>query len=401
MCFVYNAIRKMGEYYERNFTDNTTRIRQSDDPYEILRIVFEEHWYADTPEETAAMHLTDLARHDTTRNKALGLLIIHAVLDMMRGTEGWQAKQALGCDIFWRLSVDPTYGTPLYCFVQMKDEIEDAVQNALRMYRICRVGWLGHANKVLHDIKVIRHQAITDTVVTGVHMHTDGVVSKAVAAVKRTVGLAPPPFWLKIDGLISEEDAIIQSAFENTRSISQEELPKIVDIRNQRNSLVFATFMSNLDPRKDSGTRLRGDAGGGSRTKFLDVMRAEIVIRRKYRDEHPSVPGLPVEDPRSPLRRELTIQAENDTLKNLTKYWAKTHYTGSDKFNISNLMADRRKRATGMEIWNALLVHDTLTQSCFERAAGTRIISSSEYDKLHDNVADLKFLVRILAMDVK
>ena len=40
MCFVYNATGKMGDYDKRKFTQNTALIRKSDDPYDVLRVVF-------------------------------------------------------------------------------------------------------------------------------------------------------------------------------------------------------------------------------------------------------------------------------------------------------------------------------------------------------------------------
>jgi hypothetical protein len=245
---------------------------------------------------------------------------------------------------------------------------------------------------VLHDINVIRRQAITNTIVTG-NLQTDGLVSKAVAVAKRIVGPAPPPFWLKIDGLISEEDAMIQSAFENKRSISADELKRIISIREQRNGFVIDKFLDRMDPRKVYSMTFPYH-GGGSKAQPIDALKEEVARRAKDRAEHPP-------EPKWQNAMEEAILYENEDIRKGVLYYAKTKYTASQMENNTRYIRMRRNKTIGMEIWNALLVHDTLTQSCFERADGTRIMSNGEYDKLKENVDDLKFLVRILTMDVK
>ena len=161
--------------------------------------------------------------------------------------------------------------------------------------------------------------------------------------------------------------------------------------------VVFNEFLSNQDPRKDHGSSRLPYEEDQRASYPLDSVKEEIARRTTYRVEHPAVPGSL--GPLDPKKREASIYFENIDLKKVIQYWAKTNYTATENaFNL-NYIAYRKRKAIGMEIWNALLVHDTLTQSCFECAAGKRIMSSSEHDKLQENVDDLKFLVRILTMD--
>ena len=243
------------------------------------------------------------------------------------------------------------------------------------------------------------HQMITDAIVADIHvghfhrqLRTDGMMSKALGAVKGLTAPAPLPFWRKIDDTIDREDAIIKTAFENTRSISQNELQQIMDIRKQRNGCVFDKFLGNRDPRKDYGDSPLPYEGDGCASVPLDSVKKEIARRTKYRAQHPAVPGG--RGSLDPKNREASIHFENQDLKKVIRYWAKTHYTATEKAYNANYIANRKDRAIGMEIWNALLLHDTLTESCFQRS-----MSSSERDKLQENIDDLKFLVRILTMD--
>ena len=92
----------MGEYDRRKCTENKEKIKNSSDPYEIMRIVFEDHrtQYSDELEAVAASRMTNLVRHDDTRDNEQGLIVIHAVLDMMHGKLQDQGRQQLGCEIF-------------------------------------------------------------------------------------------------------------------------------------------------------------------------------------------------------------------------------------------------------------------------------------------------------------
>ncbi|KAJ1464977.1 hypothetical protein T484DRAFT_1757711 [Baffinella frigidus] len=221
------------------------------------------------------------------------------------------------------------------------------------------------------------------------------MVSKTLGFVKGLVAPAAPPFWLKIDHAIDREDAIIQTAFENTRSISQDELRQIMDIREERNGFVFRKFLSGVDPRRRPGRSvLPREQGGGDYSMPLDEVKEEIARRVKYRAGQTAVPGS-----RNLENQKAEINFENRDLNKVIRYWAKTKYTATEKAYNANYIAGRHGRVIGMDIWNALLLHDTLTASCFERMAGTQSMSRSERDKIQENVDDLKFLVRIRSMD--
>jgi len=249
------------------------------------------------------------------------------------------------------------------------------------------------------------HQAIADAIVRSIHTgppqyqhHADAtMISKVMAVAKRVI--APEkslPFWLKMDGAITREHTIIKTAFEDERSISEDELKTIMDIRKERNDFVFNRFFHNRDPRKDDfSMKLPHDSGGGLGS--LDLVKKEIARRKQYRNEHPAVPESQGE--LSPGERAANIRFENEDLQKSIAYWAKTSYSGIGKEYNTMYIEYRRRMATGMEMWNALLLHDTLTESCFERADGTRRMSSIEQGKLQENVDDLKFLVRILTMN--
>ena len=245
------------------------------------------------------------------------------------------------------------------------------------------------------------HQMITDAIVTEINMghpqhqmHTGGMMSKARGVVNSLTGAASPPFWRKIDDAIDQEDAIIQTAFENTRSISQNEVQQIMGIRKQRNGFVFNKFLGNRDPRIDYGdSKLPHEWDNGASVP-LDSVKKEIARRTKYRAEHRAVPGSGgILDPRN---RELSIRYENEDLKKVIRYWAKTDYTANEKAYNANYVAQRKDRTIGMEIWNALILHDTLTETFFQCVGS---MSRSERDKIQENIDDLKFNVRILTMD--
>jgi hypothetical protein len=245
------------------------------------------------------------------------------------------------------------------------------------------------------------HQTIADAIVAGVHvgnpLHTDGVISNAWGGVKKVFAPAPLPFWLKIDGKITQEEIIIKTAFENKRSISDNELQEIMDIRKERNVFVFNKFFNNEDPRTYRRSCSLSSDGTGAWDP-VDSVKTEIAKRTKYRNEHPAVPGgigrL------NPVERESTIRSENEYLRKTIAYWSRTKYSGMSEFFNKNMIANRKRKTIGMELWNAIIQHDSLTESCFARTAGARTMSISERDKLQDSVDDLKFLVRILTMDL-
>ena len=228
-------------------------------------------------------------------------------------------------------------------------------------------------------------------------IHTDGIMSKASAFVNRLTAPKPTPFWLKIDNAINQEDVIIKNAFQENRRISTEEHQQIMKIRKERNGFVFKKFLGNRDPRKDYGNTQFPHESGGCVAMPLDTVKNEIVRRTKYRDTHPAVPGY--DGKVNPKLRELEIRLEKEDLEKVIQYWAKTKYRLGEQVANDNYVAIRKKDTIGMEIWNALVFHDTLTETCFKCVDGTQSMSTSERDTIKDNIDELKFLVRILTIE--
>ena len=153
----------MGEYYKLQFIENKDVINNSCDPHEIMRVVFKEQrtQYSDELESIAASRMKNLVRHDDTQGYKQGLLVIHAVLDMMRGTEQVQSHQKLGCEIFWSMSIPDLNSMIPVVFILMLDQIEDAVYMAVSVYSISRVSWIRNANKTLQRIDTLRKELTT------------------------------------------------------------------------------------------------------------------------------------------------------------------------------------------------------------------------------------------------
>ena len=151
----------MRDYSQREQAFQVTqRINASTDPYEIIELVLNKTHsaYYRSLKQVAATAMVNLVRQDGSKSKSLGLRVVNAVLEMVGGSNV-QSHQEIGCDIFWRLSVNPKRGEkPLVVFIRMIDEIENAVSNAVRMYKLPRVGWVRHAESVLDDIKDIQRK---------------------------------------------------------------------------------------------------------------------------------------------------------------------------------------------------------------------------------------------------
>ena len=149
----------MRDYSQREQAYQVTqRINATTDPYEIIDLVLNKTHsaYYRSLKQAAATAIVNIVRQDGPERKSIRLKVVNAVLEMV-GRSNAQSHQELGCNIFWRLSVDPKRGEkPLAVFVHMIDEIEEAVSNAIRMYKLPRVGWVRHAESVLHDIQSIR-----------------------------------------------------------------------------------------------------------------------------------------------------------------------------------------------------------------------------------------------------
>ena len=119
-----------------------------------MKLVFQGYrtQYSHNLEFTTASHMTHLVRHYDTYDNDQGLLVIHAVLDMMNGTERVQSHQELGYEIFWGMSILDRYNKTPVTFIYMKKDIEHAVKRALGVYGTYRVKWNDHAYEVLNRI---------------------------------------------------------------------------------------------------------------------------------------------------------------------------------------------------------------------------------------------------------
>jgi hypothetical protein len=229
-------------------------------------------------------------------------------------------------------------------------------------------------------------------------LHTDGVLknifgaatsaaNKVKVAVKSLNVPTQTPLWRSIDGAIDQEDAIIKTAFDNQRPISPDELKQIMHIREQRNGFVKVAFLRGQDPRIEYGNRLPIEGG----TWDLQDVEREIAIRAKYRAEHPVQPGS-----QCARQRDSAIMSEQESIQMILRYNAKTKYTTTEKIMNKRVAATRKTRATGMKIWNALLLHDTLTENYLTE---NRQIDSSARGRIQAHLDHLKRFVKSLIMD--
>lgn len=167
-CYITIACKvrfqKMDAHIKRvnhEFEFRKAAIKYSTDPHEIMRIfsTTPQTSYSHVLEEIVAVRMSILVRDDDTRNKAQGFAVIAVVLGMMRGNLGDSNTQRLGCDIFSRISemyVAACGGMPPTVFSLNMDDIEHAVEKAVRAYQGTNVDWLQHADTVLQNISSIR-----------------------------------------------------------------------------------------------------------------------------------------------------------------------------------------------------------------------------------------------------
>jgi hypothetical protein len=145
---------------EHKYVQNKKLIKCSDDPYQIMHLVFVDRLWGHQSrslEEDALIRMTDIVRNGALSQ---GLRGIQAVIDMMNKDINMQKYQKLGCEIFGRIAT-PTLPTrlPPEAFTFMMDEIEEVVDRATRVYKYCEWAW--DADKMLGFIQKIRDEIHT------------------------------------------------------------------------------------------------------------------------------------------------------------------------------------------------------------------------------------------------
>ena len=134
-------------------------IKNSDDPYDILRLSFLlDSEYSPSIRDTACKAMVDMLFQNDTPNNVMGIRVIHAVLNMMRMSDD-PARSQLGCNILWNIDIKTPYSklAPI-SFILMMEHIDSVVTETLRKHRLaCHdCPWLRHAESVLRNTANIR-----------------------------------------------------------------------------------------------------------------------------------------------------------------------------------------------------------------------------------------------------
>ena len=151
----------MADNHRRNDAKETiVAIRDSDDPYDILRLCFlspASEYSASLIHAACEAMVQMLFENDKPQN-VMGVRVIHAVLGMMRMSDD-PVRVQLGCRILRSIDTQTSYMklAPV-SFIIMIDDIEDVVIHTLRKHRLScyDCAWVLHPKSILRHTAAIR-----------------------------------------------------------------------------------------------------------------------------------------------------------------------------------------------------------------------------------------------------
>ena len=151
----------MLDNHRHNDAKNTIiAMRNSDDPYDVLRLCFllPVSEYSPFLRLAACKVMVKMLFENDKPHNVMGIRVIHAVLGMMRMSDD-PVRVQLGCRILWSIDTHTSYmKVAPVSFIIMMDDIDDVVKHTLHKHRLsCHDShWVLRAESILRHTAAIR-----------------------------------------------------------------------------------------------------------------------------------------------------------------------------------------------------------------------------------------------------